>query len=266
MMAQYLAMESAGMEEESSQEDIAVIRQENRRAKEEARRKRAEEVAKGPEAPQATNVPDLEFQRRIGKVLVWLHDMSPEPGKTYRYRLRVKFVNPLLTYANSVTREPDARQPYVFSPYSDWSEPVHVPRLTEFFVTGASSDSVRVAVFTRSFGQEVKEDFTVAPGELIGGVKTKQLTHPARGQSESVAVNFQTRAVAVGVDLNKAALGGAGVRSAVELLYLDEDGAMQSVVDIAHQPRNSPEAVRYRQLEEEIRLARDATKAAAATP
>jgi len=264
MMAEYLRTE--GQDEEADSSDREQIVRDRRQKSEERAKQRAEEAAKAPEAPQPTFVPDLEWQKQLGKVLVWLHDSSLQPGRTYRYRMRLKFINPLLTYANSVVQEQDARQPYVYSPYSQWSDPVRVPRVTEFFVTGQSNNAVRVAIFTRHYGQEVMDQFTVLPGQPIGAVKAMTLTHPVNGTSDSVSVDFDTQAIAVGADFNKPNPGSTSGRPAVELLYLDEQGLLRTTLDINHQPRGSPEAVRYKELEEQVRLARKAAEATAATP
>ena len=116
-------------------------------------------------------MPLITTQMQNGKVLVWIHDDSLQPLKVYRYRVAVKFLNPLLGFDNVVTDPSFAASSSVTTPFSEWSDPVEVPQSTEFFLTGASESSGRVMVFARSTGQQVKERFTVVPGQSIGQIE-----------------------------------------------------------------------------------------------
>ncbi len=132
-------------------------------------------------------VPALEEQIANGKVYVWAHDIGADSGKDYRYRWRVVMVNPLLAQrGQGLVDDPNllARQE-VASPWSEWSEPVSVPNPTEFFVTGMNqmSGEVSVSVFFSAMGQTVKQTFSIAPGEQIGGRrKVKVLVPPVTEQ------------------------------------------------------------------------------------
>jgi hypothetical protein len=87
-------------------------------------------------APQLPVVPDIAYQMQTGQVLVWFHDNSLQPLKVYRYRLGVKFLNPLLGFDNAVKAPAFAAAPSVTTPFSEWSDPVQVPQATEFFLQG----------------------------------------------------------------------------------------------------------------------------------
>ncbi|MCJ7544476.1 MAG: hypothetical protein MUP47_07935, partial [Phycisphaerae bacterium] len=195
-----------------------------------------------------------------GKVLVWIHDDSLQPLKVYRYRVGVKFLNPLLGFDNTVTDPNFAAVASVATPFSEWSKEVEVPQSTEFFLTGASESRGRVTVFARSTGQQVKERFTVAPGQSIGQIKNIPLTNPADGTVGEVPVDFTTGAIVVQFNVTR-----TGGRPVVEMLYLDEKGNLQTKVDINSLPRSDLEYTRYKELEEKekvTRLAAEAAKAA----
>jgi hypothetical protein len=223
---------------------------------------RAEQIP----APQLPTVPDIREQMQDGRVLVWFHDNSLQPLKVYRYRLAVKFLNPLLGFDNAVKEASFAADPAVTTPFSEWSDPVEVPQPTEFFLVGATESegkvTGRVTVFTRSTGQQVKDRFTVVPGQSIGRVKEILLTNPADGSVGRVPVDFTTGDIAVEIRLSSSIMGG---RSVAEMFYLDEKGRLLTKVDINSVTRNDREYQRYKELEAQekvTRLAAEAAKAA----
>ncbi|MEM1331054.1 MAG: hypothetical protein AAGG07_10875 [Planctomycetota bacterium] len=71
--------------------------------------------------------------------VVWAHDLRAEPGATYRYRVRVVLNNPV--YGRGTLLTPEQRQwatePLVRTPWSQWTEPVSIPRPQQIFVTNA---------------------------------------------------------------------------------------------------------------------------------
>ncbi len=76
-------------------------------------------------------------------ISIWAHDLTVEPGKTYQYAVRLKLRNPLFGQASSVAESQQqlASQPVVDSEMSEWSEPVFVPNLSEYFVVNASDSA-----------------------------------------------------------------------------------------------------------------------------
>jgi hypothetical protein len=114
---------------------------------------------------------------KLADVAVWAHDDTVQPGKTYRYRMRVRLKNPLYGTWNLAKDPKLAEQFTIDSPWTDWKE-VKAPRNTEFFFANARTQikddtvlSATVNVFKRIKGEWTMEQFTVAPGDSIGGVK-----------------------------------------------------------------------------------------------
>jgi hypothetical protein len=215
--------------------------------------------------PKLPVVPDISQQMQAGMVLVWFHDGSLQPLTVYRYRLAVKFLNPLLGFDNVVKETACATEPAVTTPFSEWSDRVEVPQPTEFFLVAASESAGemkgKVTVFTRSTGQQVKERFNVVPGQIVGQVKDIQLTNPADGSVGMVPVDFSTGAIAVEFRLSRYSAGG---RNVVEMLYLDEKGNLQTKVNINSLPRTDREYQRYKELEQKEKVTRLAAEAARA--
>jgi hypothetical protein len=198
-----------------------------------------EPAARGADAPPPpTVVPPLSAQIERGEVLVWLHDEGLENRRAYRYRVRLKLLNPLYTWDTYVKDVQDARTAAVYSPYSEWSPEVEVPREVQFFLTGSLPPQpeldipgrVVVSVFKHSRGQVVRYGFTVSPGERIGGPRKVSVVDPIEGGSSEQAVDFSTGAIAVDFDFDKEVEVTGRTRQTVEMLYLDESGQLRSRV------------------------------------
>jgi hypothetical protein len=197
------------------------------------------EMSAKPEAglagpPEATPVPSLRVQMEKGSLLVWLHQEGLEPSKEYRYRVRLKLLNPLLTFDTDVPDKKDAQVADIDSPWSEWSEPIHPQLATNFFLVGASpaQGQVRVVVFAYSMGQRVRQTFTVGPGEPIGGIRQVSLVNPATLQKTSQDVDFSTGCVAIDFNFDKRVRRGNIIRPTVEMLYLDNSGKLRSRVGV----------------------------------
>ena len=182
------------------------------------------------EPVKETPVPLLQEQIQAGMVLAWFHDISLEPMKTYQYRIRLKLENPLLAQDRIAKPVEDAERIALYSPFSPWSEPVFVPQVTEFFLSGynVSSGTVKVTVFARALGQTVKQNFSVAPGWSVGENAKVKVTDPDNGESSVQMVDFSTGVVLLAVDFAKVIQTSAFPKSTVEILYLDKDGRLHT--------------------------------------
>ena len=110
-------------------------------------------------------------------VQIWAHDITAEPGKTYRYRLGVVMNNPAFGRAAGLHegQQEMADQPLAFGDMSRWSRPVEVDRKAYFFVTNARAPErealartrATVDVFRFYYGFWRKGTTIVQPGDLI---------------------------------------------------------------------------------------------------
>ncbi len=227
------------------------------------------------EAPmeEIIEVPHIQDQMDAGKVLVWVHDTSIEPLKSYRFRLRLKLHNPLLGQEDFMKKEnrQDGLTQAVFTPWSQWSAPASVREALRFFVTGVSRRAadidkgvgkVRVTVFTRILGQRVMEDFVVTKGQSIGRRKDRTLPNPDwdpnADESEdnkrelTVPVSFATGAVLVDVDFGKTVISNGVARNSVEIVY-QESGKLKTGVRVTDLAAGSPRRSDYESLLEEAK-------------
>jgi hypothetical protein len=68
------------------------------------------------------------------RLQVWAHDLTAEPGATYRYRVRLEMTNPAFGQSQFLVEEQKSlsEAPTVFSEPSPWTEPVVVAPMTAF--------------------------------------------------------------------------------------------------------------------------------------
>lgn len=202
-------------------------------------------VDRRPPAPtqaQAESVDD-------GEITVWAHDLTVEPGKTYRYRVLVSVLNPLFrqtrveesqrqVHFNKIALGPDMAEEGEVG-QAPWSDPVEVdPEYYFFFVQGGQSP--RVEVWRVYDGIWRSEEFPVQPGDPIGGEMAIQVN----GEPQTIDMNVG----AVVVDLLETS-GGRGMLSGSDarLLYLDQ-GSSQIASRSAQQDRDSDDRRRIQNL------------------
>jgi hypothetical protein len=106
---------------------------------------------------------------------VWAHDDTVQAGRTYHYRISYKIQNPIYGGMNVAVNDQLPQQFAIQSKPSDWSSPVPIPNLVNFFVQSSKSPNaptVRFDVFRWEKGEQKNEVFTVGPGDQVGGVKS----------------------------------------------------------------------------------------------
>ncbi len=164
--------------------------------------------------------------------IAFFDDSTMAIGASYRYRVRLVVLNPLLTYDGAVAAEnlAEARKKFITSKPSQWSTPIRLTREVHFFVTGANvmASKMSVTVYARKWGQWVEKKFNVQPGEPIGGVQNVSLVNPLKTERQSVEVDFSTGAIALRLDFKKSLLRPGFRSTTSEMIYLDEDGKLKS--------------------------------------
>lgn len=99
------------------------------------------------------------------------YDETPEPGKTYRYRMRYYVFNPVYGAVNLVAQPALAEQFALVSAPSDWTTPVDVPAAVDFFLASGGvggADSVKLDLFKWQNGNVNKTTQTLSPGDRVG--------------------------------------------------------------------------------------------------
>ena len=108
---------------------------------------------------------------------VWVDDGSVGAGKTYRYRVRLWLWNRLVGRRGAVEDAADADRAVLVGAWSQPSEPIKAAPRTHFFVLGPSvgERAANVEVWKWHRGRWLRKLFTVAVGDVIGGVRTVRL-------------------------------------------------------------------------------------------
>jgi len=194
---------------------------------------------------------------------VWFHDDTVEPGKTYRYRMRVKIWNRYVGRRTALRNPEYASQTVLVGDWSLPSDPIIVAPKTHFFVRDQKSVDPPVAtldVFTWFGGRWHRESFDVRVGDTIGEVREVRLSEPdADGKPRRVPIDFSTGAVVLDLQTDvslftRKPVGDAGFtyseQKSVALVYLDPaDGQVKERIN--WMDRSSPLYKRLKSLASE---------------
>lgn len=124
-----------------------------------------------PVAPQVWQRPSNSLTPdAAGNLTIWAHDETVEPGKAYRYRMKVVVENPL--YQTNQATDQLQKVYALESEWSEWSQQVSVPQNIKWWLVGGfpNAQQVRFAVSKWQNGVEQRSpnDFTVGAGDMIG--------------------------------------------------------------------------------------------------
>ncbi len=196
-----------------------------------------EEIARPPFAPMTDGVkwmpPELAdtelsepepqetatvIVQPTGGQKVWAHDLTAEPGITYRYRLRVSLINPMFQRSKlkGQRREKYFHKLAILSRASQWTKPVTIEPLRQFFVVGGSGAErqATIEVWRVFDGRPRVSEFRVYPGDPLG----HEVTMSAAGQQIVVDMSIP----GLVVDLVDAA-SERGLRGRSIMLYVSAD-------------------------------------------
>lgn len=132
-------------------------------------------VAQGPGPDlMATASPTLDSGEDVP---FWAHDLTAEPGTTYRYRVRLVISNPLFGDRNF----PDA-SPVLEGEFSEWSAPIEVAPQTMVFFTSAQGGigdqggpqnvGASAEVYHFFYGYWRRANVRLSPGDAIAAEVT----------------------------------------------------------------------------------------------
>ena len=114
---------------------------------------------------------NADLSKQDKPVLIWAFDDTAEPGKVYRYRIRVGVFNPVAGTGQLVERDMDKKnQVILWSRFSEVPEPVSIPRMVYLFAKSVQDKTMTATVEVARYklGYWRTEDFQVRPGESIG--------------------------------------------------------------------------------------------------
>ncbi len=188
---------------------------------------------------------------------VWAHDLSAVRGATYRYRMRVDYVNPFFGRTERLSDDQQAMAASLNAPseYTDWSESVNVVSTKQFYCTVGNWEeaierrSASFEVFVYTSGEQRMESISVRPGEPIGETRTYRVEKEVSEDDEDDAegglvelnVDFSTGAVLL--DVIEIKQGKSSRDRVVQVLVALEDGTI-----VAYDPAQQKAAEDRRRL------------------
>lgn len=192
-----------------------------------------------PPASASADAPSPESVPNTDSTLIWVDDTNIEPGRYYRYRVRLRLWNRFVGRRAMMIHAADAGQAAVEGEWSQASEPIRAAPRSHYFLLGPSVNepAANVEVWKWYRGRWLRERFTVADGGAIGAVRMVRLPETdVLGRKERVAVDFDTGFTLLGtreevVSVRKA-YGGRGQFRWVEktsLVAVCLDGASGGV-------------------------------------
>lgn len=196
--------------------------------------------APSPGTPVAADA-DAGQPEATQQMRFWVHDITVEPGATYRYRVVIDVLNPLFRRQQNLAVEQRAQADIVAvrSQPSDWSDPVEIDPFVRFFLVGASAEqnTAELEVFRLYGGVQRSATFTgLHPGDVVGGPRTLRIG------DQSARIDFSTGAALV--DLNETSqLDGIGSDIRGLFANLDEGDLIERRV---REDSNHPDRARYR--------------------
>lgn len=127
-----------------------------------------------PPASLAEGEVDVDESAPDAAIAVWAYDHGVEPGKTYRYRLRVRLWNRFVGRTHAVLEPADAAQATIAGEWSRPSDPVTAAARSHVFLLGpgVGGSGANVEVWKWHLGRWLRKSFAVAVGDLVGEVRS----------------------------------------------------------------------------------------------
>jgi len=179
----------------------------------------------------------------------WAHDDTVEPGKSYRYRIRLGVFNPIAgTEQVSESDKHFCDNVILWSDFSDVTEIVEIPGMLYFFPRDVQEAAkiVTVKVCRYVLGYWYSKSFAVKQGEVIGKVVEYEGEEGKAGEKEEDVVlpetiDYGTGAVLVDVRRVNDWLAGGGreLRARVysDMLYsFDGDSIEHIPIELSYWP------------------------------
>lgn len=198
--------------------------------------------AAAPDAPATpgTDAAEAAIQQGIlgrRSVDLWASDLTVEPGKTYRYRMRVRIINPLFRRSEppEEQRKKHFDQFLVEGAWSDWTKPVAVPRKFYYFFTGAGVGPTQATVEVWKFfdGKWRSAEFRLKPGDAVGETRV----------ADRIDVEFSTGASVVDVFKNVVKAANNVPVSTYRVMLMDGDQVDLRVIE---EDKNDPMLLKLR--------------------
>jgi hypothetical protein len=222
--------------QDASRGDQGQAKQIVREARKRREQQEKREVAREPSYAVWKQTEWITNPEKEGEPAVWFHDDSVQPGKTYRYHMRVKLWNRYVGRRAALRDPTQADEPVLLGEWSLPSPPITVAPKRHFFVRGPSfgEPAASVDVFTWHKGNWLKEDFKVRVGDVIGGVvevNTGEVDDKDKPKRDKV--DFSTSAIVLDLRMDEPVMLRRAAGKAGEFAYRDTKSLVLVYLDPA---------------------------------
>ncbi len=168
--------------------------------------------------------PTTDLSRMSGPLDFWAIDDTVQAGKTYRYRMRLGFFNPVAGTDQFQDKDKHFQNDVVlWSDFSEVTKNMEIPAILYFFPRDIqeAAGAVTVQVSKYVFGNWYSKDFMVKKGEVIGKIAKTEVKEENPNVFVPESIDYDTGAVVVDIvpvnDLS--ASKGLRSRSYYDMLY-----------------------------------------------
>ena len=161
---------------------------------------------------------DVDLAEMRQPLAVWANDDTVEPGKSYRYRIRLGVFNPIAGTNQFVEQDkPKKNKVILWSEFSDTTKIVEIPERLYFFPLDIqeAAKTVTITVCRYALGYWYSKDFAVKPGEVIGKVVKPEFDKEEEQEDITIpeTIDYSTGAVLVDVRIANDWLGEKNLRA-----------------------------------------------------
>ncbi len=194
-----------------------------------------------------------EEQTDADLIMVRALDYTVEPGKTYRYRVRVRVANPNYQ-RQDVAPGVDTETEFLVGPWSEITEMVRVPADVSLYAMRPSTTSnafsaeavnFDVIAWSPETGRLAVRNFAAGPGEFVGKRSSTQVAVEGEEDPQSEVIDFNSRQLVVETSGGNHPLFDLGITGYFEVptiaVLLRPDGALalhNQSVDVGDEQRD----------------------------
>ena len=173
----------------------------------------------------------------------WAHDDTVQPGKTYRYRMRLGLLNPIAGRGRSTTDPTLADKLLFWSDFSAVTQPVEISARMYIFATKYSetNGAVTIEVVKYQMARWEKKSYDVKPGEVIGHLEKMPPAVDSTGNSIPLPdVDFTTGMIVVDVEtITEYRPGATSPLTYQQVFYKGQDNVIRYLaVKMSTWPKN----------------------------
>jgi hypothetical protein len=178
----------------------------------------------------ALRIVNVELLKDKQQVTFWAHDDTVEPGKTYRYRMRVGILNPIAGRGRSTTDPALADKLVFWSDLTKETQAVDISaRMYLFPMKLRETDNmVTIEVAKYNMARWDKKQYDIKAGEVIGHPEKIMVADPCSQAAGSFDVDFTTGITLIDVEtVTEYRANSPTPLTYQQILYRGQDGIIR---------------------------------------